>query len=138
MIVFVGDKPAKANLNPDIPFVGTKSYKRLLEWIYKLDLDLTDLTVCNSADFKEYHWGGQYFIENRKSFYLDLDPTLDLIIPLGDNAEKIIKKTSLPYFKLPHPSFRNRLFNKSNYEQEVLNDCREWLRGKGYYERFEH
>jgi hypothetical protein len=48
-IMFVGDEPSKKNKDPKVPFVGTKSYLTLLTWIYRMDLDVSDLILRNST-----------------------------------------------------------------------------------------
>jgi len=45
MIIFVGDKPSAKNLDPEIPFVGTQSYKKLLEWIWEMDINISDVFI---------------------------------------------------------------------------------------------
>jgi len=125
MIVFVGDKPSSKNISPYIPFVGTQSYKRLLEWIWEMDIDISRVKLCNK-DFID----GTY-----EDFY----------IALGNEAEKAIKDTVFCvwnwkkgvemeikpyYFKLPHPSGLNRKINDKKFIKQELTKCKEWLNGK--------
>jgi len=49
----VGDSPSASNLNPDVAFVGTASYKRLLGWIAELDIDINDVLLCNTEHVKD-------------------------------------------------------------------------------------
>lgn len=122
MIVFVGDKPSKKNIDPSIPFVGTRSYKTLLDWIYKMNIDISQVKLCNK-DFID----GTYE---------------DWYIALGNEAEKALQekvfwvwnwktqfeeKIKPHYFKLPHPSGLNRKLNDKKWLESELNKCKEWL-----------
>lgn len=125
MIVFVGDQPSSKNIDPNVPFVGTQSYKKLLEWIWEMDLDISDIKICNRDEILQ-HVTARYIV-------------------LGDKAEKTFIETGfyhvnpeslevLPYgpgyFKLPHPSGRNRKLNDKKYIKQELKKCKEWLNGK--------
>lgn len=122
MIVFVGDKPSSKNVDPHIPFVGTQSYKRLLDWIWKMDVDISRVRLCNK-DFIN----GTYE---------------DYYIALGNEAEKTLKDTVFNvwnwkkqkieairphYFKLPHPSPKNRTLNNKEHVDTILKECKLWL-----------
>ena len=127
MIIFVGDKASAKNLSSDIPFVGTKSYRTLLEWICDMNLSLNDVHLCNKGDIKEYKWGGEYYIG---CHLLDILPLEDKIVVLGNEAEKRIKKTGLDYFKLPHPSGLNHKLNDKKWLKKELKKCELWLGGR--------
>jgi uracil-DNA glycosylase len=122
VIIFVGDKPSNKNKCPSIPFVGTQSYKRLLEWIWIMDIDISQVRLCNK-DFIH----GTYE---------------DWYIPLGNEAEKAVKERLFfvwnwkkqkeeiiepYYFKLPHPSGLNRKLNDKKWLNQQLKECKEWL-----------
>ncbi len=124
-IVFVGDKPSDKNLDPNIPFVGTQSYKKLLDWIFKMNIDITHVAMCNKDGLKPFHTG------------------LCKFIALGNEAEKVLKdhvnhywditkQKEYPeparYFKLPHPSGRNPKANPSEELDNLLKECSEWLK----------
>ena len=124
-IVFVGDKPSAKNIDPNVPFVGTQSYKRLLDWIFRMNIDISDVIMINKDTL--YGYG-----------------TIDFkFIALGNEAEKALKNhsreywdvtTNKPqplkanYFKLPHPSGLNRKINDKNYLDNILKECSEWLK----------
>lgn len=123
MIVFVGDKPSDKNIDPNIPFVGTQSYKTLLNWIWEMDIDISQVRLCNK-DFIN----GTYE---------------DWFIALGNEAEKALKAKKFyvwnhikeaeeiiepQIFKLPHPSGLNRKLNDKDYVTKILSDCKYWLK----------
>lgn len=122
MIIFVGDKPSKKNTNPDIPFVGTKSYKTLLEWIYLMDIDISQVQLENSD--KDSFCGYLKLCQIVGNDCLQDD--IQLVV-LGNNAEKIVKKFNHPYFKLPHPSGLNTKLNDKKWLSNELKRCKEWL-----------
>ena len=126
-ILIVGDKPSAKNVDPKIPFVGTQSYKRLLEWIWKMDIDISDVTMMNRVEFVEE-------MESSLSRAILLEYH---VIALGNEAEKCVKThgriflenmSILPnYFKLPHPSGLNRKLNDQKFVEKELKRCKEWL-----------
>lgn len=125
MVIFIGDKPSRKNLNPNIPFVGTQSYKKLLEWIWYLDVDINSVKVTNSDNWDRDSLLGSYMFGHK-------------IVILGNNAEKkILQKLSqltslnqpIDYFKLPHPSGLNRKLNDKKWLQKELNKCKKYLHG---------
>jgi uracil-DNA glycosylase len=140
VIIFIGDAPGNKNVDPDVAFVGTKSYCKLLEWIAKMNLSINDVYICNSKDLGEYHGSNledsafcNFYIKTKalhsrtESHYIDIFPSLDSIVVLGNNAEKVVKKTGLPYFKLPHPSGRNFKLNDKKYVNNILKECKEYI-----------
>ena len=81
MIIFVGDKPSSKNLHPDIPFVGTASYDKLLTWVGKLDIHVEDIKLTNkpkTIDEKQSIFNLQFSLHNH-------------FIALGREAEKTLK-----------------------------------------------
>jgi len=102
MIIFVGDKPSKHNISKDIPFVGTKSYKRLLEWIWQLDIDVTDIFLANTQHVTRGKSDWRPDVQTLNS-YMEIQEE-DSVVALGTAASKALGKLSIPHFKLPHPS----------------------------------
>ena len=109
-VYFVGDRPSRQNLDPDTPFVGTKSYTKLLEWINRLDIDVSRVLVQNSNRLYNLH-----YLENFK------------VIALGNMASDFLTGCDIEHFKLPHPSGRNRILNNKKLETAVL---RRFIYGK--------
>lgn len=121
-IVFVGDKPSKKNVNPKIPFVGTQSYKKLLEWIWEMDINITNVELRNASE----PWVEGYLAMCEK---LGNDNVIDDIkfVCLGNKASDLFTKYSHPHFKLPHPSGLNRKTNDKKYIKEQLKLCKEYI-----------
>ena len=51
MIYFIGDKPSKKNIDKNVAFVGTRSYKTLLDWIYRMNLNINKICLFNHKGF---------------------------------------------------------------------------------------
>lgn len=122
MIVFVGDKPSKKNIDPEVPFVGTRSYKTLLAWIYKMDIDISKVATVNATDHPTANdWVIMANEENWK------------VVCLGTNALKAVMQArrewdcSVDIFHLPHPSGSNRKLNDRTWLEGELQKCRNWL-----------
>lgn len=130
MIFFVGDEPGKDNIDKDVAFVGTKSYRRLLNWIVDMNLSTNDIILCNKQDLKTYSWG-QVYVETKGlhdggGISSDLLPQ-DRFVALGRNAEKRLKELGIDCFYLPHPSGRNVTANTSKSLKDKLKACRKWI-----------
>jgi len=110
-IIFIGDKPSLKNTNPDVPFVGTVSYKTLLKWFKILNLNENNYTIYNSHNLT--------CIETIKNTY----NINNKYIALGNEASKRLDKLNIKHFKLPHPSGRNRLLNDKFKINEILSKC---------------
>lgn len=125
MIIFVGDKPSKFNVRPEVAFVGTKSYKTLLDWIWKLDLGINNVLLCNLADVLDY----QSFIifEPFDGYALQHDPKHDKVIALGQNASKGLHSMGVEHFLMDHPSGLNRKLNDKNYVKRRLEDLKVFI-----------
>lgn len=122
-VLFIGEEPSSRNVNKNVPFVGTSSYKRLLNWIGELDLNIANVSLHNVDDVETIYTGN-----------------FDVIIFLGKKASKSLKKiieedewydlSRSPSVKIiDHPSPRNRKFNDPNYERKMLKELKEWLYG---------
>lgn len=120
-IVFVGDQPSARNKSPDVAFVGTSSYKTLLEWIYRMNISVNDVSVVNSTDAALDDFCGEAWVTPEKFAF----------IALGTAATEALKGRHVQYFRLPHPSGKNRVLNDKKYVQNVLKVCERWL-GEAY------
>lgn len=118
MIIFVGDKPSKKNVSTDIPFVGTLSYKNLLNWIYEMDVDVNFVKTRNKD-----------FAPNLAAL-LKWYPHPIKIVALGEAASKELGKFEIPHFTLPHPSPRNRKLNDKKFLKMALDSCKVYLGSK--------
>lgn len=110
MILFVGDKPSKFNKFKGIPFVGTKSYATLLQWIAKMDVDIRQIDLANIVDLNE------------------VPEDYVRVVALGRKASKHLRQLGVEnFFELPHPSGLNRKLNDENYVNSELAKCQKWL-----------
>jgi len=121
MIFFVGDKPSAKNKNPEVPFVGTQSYKRLLDWIWQLDVSITDVILCNTKNIDKL---GQVDTPGM-STSIEAD---DYVIALGKVAEKSLRDKRIPFFPMPHPSPKNFKLNNKKFVKQKLKECKLWLK----------
>lgn len=120
MIIFVGDKPSSRMRPGAKPFEGAACEKLLYDWILDIigynayeGLGYRKLaTIVNQCDYNEY-WFGYCHKKGHK------------FIALGNNASKALK--SVPHFKLPHPSGRNRQINDPKFIEAKLRECKKWL-----------
>ena len=118
MIIFVGDRPSKDNIDPNVAFVGTKSYKTLLEWIYKMDLDISEICMYNRNDDELEFW---FNLRNRRERAVSF-------IALGKEASKYLASDRVDnFFELPHPSGLNRKLNDKKWLEEQLNKCKDFI-----------
>jgi hypothetical protein len=115
-VVFVGDRPSKKNLDPNIAFVGTPSFKNLYKWIEKMEV--SSFTMVNSYTHEDHVQICQIYNGKGVKF-----------VALGNEAEKQLKHLFIQHFKLPHPSPRNRLLNNEKFIDSELEKCKNYLKG---------
>jgi len=120
MIFIVGDKPSKKNVNPDVAFVGTTSYRRLLLWIYELDISITDVVLCNKDQVSKT---GDVSTPGLHACIEDGDR----VLALGKEASKRLNKLGIAHFTMPHPSGANRQLNDKGFVREMLEGCKTYL-----------
>lgn len=117
-IVFVGDRPNPArNKHMDVAFVGTLSYKTLLEWIYRLDLDINYVTLTNAYDGKG----------NPKILPLIAYNRETKVVALGQAAADYLTERGIIHFALPHPSGMNRMLNDKTKISQMLAKARSYI-----------
>ena len=119
-IIFVGDKPSSKNISQSVPFVGTQSYKVLLQWIWELDIDITNVMLVNKESI------GLWFMAADDESRLHRH----IYVALGNEAAKELDKYKLSHFKLPHPSPKNRKLNDKQYVDSELQKCYKYLKEK--------
>lgn len=122
LVYFIADQPAKDNIDPAVPLVGTDSYKTLLKWIGEIDIDITRVRLYNQVDGPFDHMMSR----------ITLNKAVELgqikVIALGQKAAMYLKKVGVDeYFILPHPSPKNRLLNDPNYIKEKLGALRRYI-----------
>jgi len=115
-LLLVGDKPSKKNDDPSIAFVGTQSHKRIQEWLDVILDEDADVIMVNRVD----PGFAQHLIYASLHQYR--------IIALGEEAALALTDNGIVnYFKLPHPSGRNRKLNNKKYVEDVLQKCKTWI-----------
>jgi uracil-DNA glycosylase len=113
VILFVGDKPSPRMKPGAKPFQGAACEKRLRSWIKKLGLKKNQYHIVNQSSLN--------FIRGQQ---LEYHHTW---IALGEKAADFIRQGNVRFFKLPHPSGRNRQINDKKFIEQKLKECREWL-----------
>lgn len=115
MIVFIGDRPSMKNLDTNVPFVGTQSYRRLLEWIWKMDIDISQVVM---------HTKDSLWLHNLRH---NANYGSDKVICLGNKSSDLLGKHGVHHYKLPHPSGLNRKLNDGKWLDKQLRECKKWL-----------
>lgn len=126
IVLFVGQNPSRANLDPNVPFLGTRSNKVLQTWIKFLEIEnYTSVNASNKigkVTAKDMDIGRVYYNYNfwRHQEYVK-------VIALGSYAAKACENADIPYFKLSHPSPKNRNLNNKQHVLKILEECKKWL-----------
>lgn len=58
----------------------------------------------------------------------DILKDYDCVLALGGFVSGVLNTIDVKHFKLPHPSPRNRLLNSKEYEQQILKDCKAYVK----------
>lgn len=120
-VLVVGLNPSLNNVDPTVPFSGTRSGITLKSWMTTLGLpEIRLINVSDRIDYKDPKSMELIRLELRSIGY-------NKIIALGNEVSKILKKLDKKHFKLPHPSGRNRLLNDPQYIIRQLGKCGRWL-----------
>lgn len=128
-VIFVGDSPSKKNLDPNIPFVGTKSHKTLLSWTKIMSIAEPDIILVNQDKLDYDYVNGN--IEYNAKIVTNLNDAV--VIALGNNAKSKLEELYLyDFFHMPHPSGLNRKLNDKKYLKNKLVDCKTFLLKNGY------
>lgn len=112
-IIFVGDEHNTKNFQKKIAFVGSKSYKKLLDWVYQLDLQTNQVDFVNQCNIDD---ATELMHDHIK------------IVALGNKAARHCDRLGLQFFKMPHPSGCNRILNDKVIEKKLLQECYKWIR----------
>lgn len=111
--LLIGDKPSAANLDPKIAFVGTNSHTTLLKWCRQMGIERPYFANRVDANVARK-------VAGAVSMHVP-------IIALGNEAAKYLDSIGVDYFKLPHPSGRNRLLNDKFELELLLESCRDYV-----------
>lgn len=127
-VLFLGSGPSSKNIDPAVPFVGTVSYRRLLEWIMIMEIDVSDVQLANVGACEIRSYPNYKYFEVHNHWGLS---TVDRVIALGRDAEQyLVSQGVTDYFRLPHPSGRNRLLNDKKFVKQELIKCKNFIKGK--------
>ena len=115
-ILLVGDKPSSKNKDPNVAFVGTKSFTTIQQWLKVMGLGNAKIVMINRVDPSFHNLVIQATLGRYK------------IIALGAEAKKALTHLGVSnFFCLPHPSGRNRKLNNKKYVAEILQQCKSWV-----------
>ena len=117
MIYFIGDKPSKCNIDPKAAYIGTRSYKTLLDWIYRMNLSINSICLYNVDDFLRLT-GDDKIISIHEH---------DQIVALGKEASIALNKAIIPHLRIPHPSGLNRKLNDPQFVNKFLKECKHYV-----------
>lgn len=105
-VVFVGHKPSRLNVDPNIAFVGARCFPRLVEWIKYIN---PDYYICLNINNISDSFTIRKLSENNFK-----------IVALGKDASCLLDFYKIAHFQLPHPSGLNRLINDKEYIERKL------------------
>lgn len=120
-ILWLGLNPSTKNVNPDVPFVGTRSNKRLSKWqssltdkfkVEHIVLNISKKVTAKSREIKTKDYLDVY------ALIATVKP--DIIIGLGDKVGGRLRKLNVDHFQVPHPSPRNRYWNEKYKEEFTM------------------
>jgi hypothetical protein len=117
MIIFVGDKPSPRMIKGASAFTGAVCEPRLKQWISTVVPEQASYWVINRVD--------QRALET--AINLAKNNETVKIVALGNEAAKALDSGNVSYFKMPHPSGRNRKLNNKKEVAKQLDACKNWL-----------
>lgn len=122
LVYLVADKPTKDNISPDVPLVGTSSYKTLLGWLADMDVDITRVRTYNQSTDP---FGN---IMSKTSLNQAIKLRQIAVVALGQKATNYLERTGIiSYHALPHPSGLNRILNNKKFIKDRLDACKKYI-----------
>jgi hypothetical protein len=121
-VAFIGSNPS--HLGPDCP-----AKKTFHKWWSSMELDGVGLFFNVSNEITPGNRPlkkSEYELERLK---LDLSGFTQ-VVALGNTAADALDRLGIVYFKLPHPSPRNRKLNDKTYINALLRNCKDYLENK--------
>ena len=128
-VLIVGSNPSSKNINPNIPFEGTKSLKALQTWISFLEINnyqivnIFDEVTDNNRPLTKREIKRCLLSFRKKLDNLEYDK----IIALGSSASVALTLLKLDHYKMFHPSPRNRQLNSKELVDNKLKECKIYL-----------
>jgi hypothetical protein len=113
-VLFVGEQEAEGNVHYAVAFVGSKCFKRLVQWIREIDPDF--YVTININDARSY------------SIIQALHADGFKLIALGCVASEALRNMEIEHLKLPHPSGLNRKLNNKKTVKEMLVTAKKYVR----------
>lgn len=116
-ILILGQCPS-SNTKPN----KNGTYSRLCKWLEAVDVHAFAFhnvipDKINSYDIKDVQVKKLYAVTHGRR----------KIIALGGFVERVCKKHGISYYKIDHPSPRNRNLNDPKYEEQMLKRLRDYL-----------
>jgi len=130
LVAFVGSNPSECNPDPNIAFVGTRSYSVLSKWLDRLlrkedtavFFNVSNVITKRKLRVREYQL--DILQQNLRPF--------KRVVALGETAADALTKLKISHFPLPHPSPRNRVLNNKKALAQSLGLCKTWIYGVTY------
>lgn len=97
------------------------TFDRLGNWVDRLGIEYYSFINC--FDFPKH----QATKSDVDFATLELTKGYDKVIVLGGFAASCLDDIGVGYFKMPHPSPRNRLLNDKDYEERMIDECKQYL-----------
>jgi hypothetical protein len=112
MIYFIGDRASK-NYDPSSAFIGTYNYRKLLCWIFKMDLNINNVRLYNA-----------------NSFIKDIEPTIkdtDIVAAIGKGPSMRLCEKTIPHYRLPFFEYCSiEAINKNPSVKEMLEEYKSY------------
>lgn len=120
-IAFVASNPSHAG--PESP-----AKKNFYKWVCAMDVkhgmlffNVSNAPTPDNRPLKK----SEYELDRlRRDLY-----GFDRIVALGSTAADALDKLGIQYFRLPHPSPKNRVLNDKRYIDQLLFECKAYLEG---------
>lgn len=125
-VMFIGDAPSP-NMKPGAPaFTGARCQPRLAAWMRTMALNWEDIITVNQVN------------PALKAYISEAVERKLPIVAVGLKASSALDKmlvngAKVSFFRLPHPSGRNRQLNNPKYVESLLSLCTNWLFEQGAY-----
>jgi len=124
-VIFIGQNPSKHNLDQNIPFLGTKSERILLNWLKKMSIDYAHCIFMNVSNKPGKLKVSDYNLDALK-LLINHHKNVP-VIALGNIASDVLNRINVKHFKLPHPSGKNRKLNDKTFINIELLKCKEYI-----------
>lgn len=130
MILFVASNPSKLNKNPTVAMVGARSEPNFNAWA-KFLVPSGQYAIVNASDRVledgEKLKRSDYDLLRLSNYAIH--PSVTKVVALGNVAADALDTIGIKYFKLPHPSPKNRFLNNAVQVEAVLIECKQWIGG---------